>query len=185
MAGTKPPVKDEVLRSVISSLARQHYLPAKPGSKPDLALMIWWGSVNPLIDEMEANEDDVGPTQVFFNKREMLALVGAFKANAFFKFDTDQLKEAATDDRYFILIAAYDFPALERKERKLLWSARMSTESTGRAPAEIFPLLAASGAAAFGRDTAPAVLDTSKPIKRPEVEMGPAEVIEVTEEKRP
>lgn len=186
MAGTKSPSKDDVLQAVITALARENYLLAKPGSKPDLALMIWWGSVNPLVDEMEANEGDLAPTQVFFNKREMLALVGAFKADVFFKFDADQLKEAATDDRYFILIAAYDFAALEKRERKLLWSARMSTESTGRAPDEIFPVLAASGTAVFGRDTAPTVLDASRPIKRPEVELGPTKVVDVlAEEKKP
>lgn len=179
MAGTKSPSKDDVLQAVITALARENYLLVKPGSKPDLALTIWWGSLNPLVDEMEANEGDLAPTQVFFNKREMLALVGAFKADAFFKFDSDQLREAATDDRYFILIAAYDFAALEKKEKKLVWSARMSTESTGRSPEETFPLLAASGAAVFGRNTVPAVLDTSKPIKRPEIKIGPTEVIEV------
>lgn len=186
VGGTKPPVENDVLQALVKALAQEHYLIAKPGTTPELMLVLWWGSINPLVDEMEQNVDEVAPTQIFYNQREMLSLVGAFKADAFFKFDSDQLKEAARDDRYFILIGAYNFAAAEKKKRKLLWSARMSTESTGRAPDKIFPILAASGAAVFGRDTAPALLDTSKPIKSPEIEMGPTTIVdELAEDKKP
>jgi hypothetical protein len=184
MDGTKPPAEAEVVEAVVKALAQEHYLLMKPGSTPDLMLVIWWGRINPLIDEMPQNEGEVAPTRVFINTREMMALVGAFKADAFFKFDPDQLREAARDDRYFLLIGAFDFAAMARKEKKLLWSARMSTESTGRSPDEIFPLLAASGAAVFGRDTAPALLDTSPPAKTPKVELGPLEFIEVLPEEK-
>lgn len=186
MAGTKPPAEAEVVQAVRKALAREHYLVMKPDSVPDLVLVIWWGTINPLIDTMEANEDDVAPTEVFANTREMMALVGAFKMEAPTRSDWAQLKEAARDDRYFIFIAAYDFAAATRQERKLLWSARMSTESTGRTPEEVFPLLAASGAAVFGRDTAPAEHDTSEPVKTPSVELAPLEVIEMLgQEKKP
>lgn len=186
MGGTKPPAETEVVQAVTQALAREHYLVMKPGSTPDLMLVIWWGMINPLIDEMEPNEDDVAPTQVFANTREMMALVGAFKTDTLFRSDWNRLKEAARDDRYFILVGAYDFAAAARQERKLLWSARMSTESAGRAPDEIFPLLAASGAVVFGRDTAPVLHDTSEPVKTPSVELAPLEVIEMLgQEKKP
>lgn len=185
-AGTKPPPEAEVRAAVVAALSRQHYLMMQPDSTPDLMLVIWWGQVNPVIDVMEANEDDVAPTEVFLNTREMMALVGAFKTRTVSKSDAKELKLAARDDRYFILVAAYDFAAAKRKERKLLWTARMSTESTGRGPDEIFPLLAASGAAVFGRDTTPSRQDTSTPPKIPTVELAPIELIEVLpEEKKP
>jgi hypothetical protein len=179
MAGTKPPPEAEVVQAIVKALAREHYLMMKPGSTPDLMLVIWWGRINPLIDVMEANEDDVAPTEVFVNTREMMALIGAFKGKGLSRSDWKDLKDTARDDRYFILVAAYDYAAAERKERKLLWSARMSTESTGRTPEEIFPVLAASGAGIFGRDTAPTVQDTSDPNKIRKVELAPFEVIEM------
>ena len=185
--GTKPPAEDEVVSAVVGALAREHYLMMKPGTTPDIMLVIWWGMINPQIDEMEHNVvDEVAPTRVFVNTREMMALIGAFKGKGLSRSDWKDLKDTAQDDRYFILVAAYDYAAAERKERKLLWTARMSTESTGRTPDEVFPLLAASGAAAFGRDTAPTLQDTSDANKIPKVELAPFEVIEVLPgEKKP
>ncbi len=178
MAGVHPPSSNEVLRAVAKALAQENYLLVRPGVKPDLMMVIWWGCMNPLVEEFEQTEEEVAPTKVFFNMREMLALVGAFKADVGVERVRNDLRQAANDDRYFIVVGAYDFAAVEKHERKLLWSARMSTESTGRSPEEIFPLLAASGAAVFGRETKPGVIDTAQQMKGTRVDLGELQVIE-------
>jgi hypothetical protein len=190
VAGVQPPPTNEVLRAVAKALAQDNYLLVRPGLKPDLVMVIWWGCLNPLIDKMELAEEaeeGVAPTVVdlFFNKREMAGLVGAFKGDDGFRRKRDSLTEATYDDRYFILVGAYDFAAAEKRERKLLWTARMSTESVGRSPAEVFPLLAASGVAVFGRETKPGIIDTARPVKGTRVDLGELQVIESLTRDRP
>lgn len=183
MAGDHPPPQTEVLRAVAESLARDHYLLIRPGMKPDLVMVIWWGSMNPMIDEMPLAEDsetaeEATTIELFQNKREMIGLVGALKGDPGFRRRRDTIGEAIYDDRYFIVVGAYEFAAAEKREKKLLWSARMSTESAGRSPEQVFPLLAASGAAVFGRETLPGVIDTAKAIKGTRVDLGELQVIE-------
>lgn len=180
VAGDHPPSSTEVLRSVAKALAQENYLLVRPGMKPDLVMVIWWGCMNPLIDEFELAEEGPEGTKVdlFFNKREMMGLVGAFKGDAGFRRRRDSFMDAAYDDRYFIVVGAYDFVAAEKQERKLLWTARMSTESTGRSPEQVFPLLAASGMSVFGRETKPGIVDTASALKGTRVDLGELQVIE-------
>jgi hypothetical protein len=62
--------------------------------------------------------------------------------------------EAAGDERYFILVSAYDY-AVYAKEgaKRLLWRTQMSVPSHGLVPEQAWPMLVAAGAPLFGRDT--------------------------------
>jgi len=172
IAGEKQPAKNDVSHALAVALAKQHYLLMDAQHAPGQLLVFWWGSMNPQIEDFGSND----PTQqVFFNEREMLALVGAYKTTKLAPWDSDRLRTAARDDRYFVIVMAFDFAAARRHEKKLLWMAKMSTESVGTDLPAVFPALIASGGPAFGRDTAPGWIDSGQPPKEEKVILGPAE----------
>ncbi len=180
VAGEKVPVKNEVLRTLAVALAKQHYLVMDAAHPPEQVLVFWWGSMNPEIQDFGSND----PTeQVFFNEREMLALVGAHKADRLARWDQDDLRTAARDDRYFVILMAFDFAASRQRQKKLLWMARMSTEATGTDLPSVIPALAASGAPAFGRDTSPDWVDSGK-VRESSVILAPLEVKGTVPEKK-
>lgn len=172
-AGEKQPAKDAVSHALAIALARQHYFVMSARHPPDQLLVFWWGSMNPEIQDFGSND----PTErVFFNEREMLALVGAYKADRVARWDTESLLTAARDDRYFVLVMAFDFAAARQHQKKLLWMVKMSTEAAGTDLPTVIPALVASGGPAFGRDTSPVWIDSSQAQKDGTVKIGPIEV---------
>ena len=182
IAGEKaPPPKNEVLHTLAVALAKQRYLVMNAQHPPEQLLVFWWGSMNPEIQDFGSND----PTeQVFFNQREMLALVGAYKAERLAPWEGQDLRTAARDDRYFAILLAFDFAAARQHQKKLLWMAKMSTASVGTDLATVIPALAASGGPAFGRDTPPSWVDSAKSLKEGHVVLAPIELKEVVPEKK-
>jgi hypothetical protein len=171
-AGETVPEKNAVLHTLAKELAKQHYFVTSEQHPPDQVLVFWWGSMNPEVQDFGSND----PTeQVFFNQREMLALVGAYKASAVSPWQADDLRTAARDDRYFIVLMAFDFAAAQQRQKKLLWMAKMSTDSVGTSLPEVIPALVASGGPAFGRDTPPSFVDSEQALKG-KVILAPMEV---------
>lgn len=173
-AGEKVPVKNEVLRTLAVALAKQHYLVMDATHPPEQLMVFWWGSMNPEIQDFGSDD----PTeQVFFNKREMLALVGAYKADRLTPWASEDLQTAARDDRYFVILMAFDYAAARQRQKKLLWMAKMSTAAVGTDLPSVIPALAASGRPAFGRDTTPDWVDSGK-VREGSVIIAPLEVKE-------
>lgn len=178
VAGEKQPPKNDVSHALAVALARQGYRVMDAQHPPEQLLVFWWGSMNPKIDDFSTGDPDEMPNQVFFNEREMLALVGAYKADSLAPWESHDLRTAAREDRYFVIVLAFDFEAARKHEKKLLWMAKMSTESLGRTLTETFPALIASGGPAFGQDTKPGWVDSSQPLKQGKVIVAPLEVKE-------
>jgi hypothetical protein len=64
------------------------------------------------------------------------------------------LIEATLENRYFIVITAYDFAATVHQKKKVpLWQAKMSVPSAGVAFDDVTPALIAAGGPLFGRET--------------------------------
>lgn len=181
-AGEKPPPeKNGVSHTLAVALAKQHYLLMTPEHPPTQLLVFWWGSMNPEIQDFGSSD----PTeQVFFNKREMMALVGAYKLDAPFGARVDDVKAAATQDRYFVVVMAFDYAAATKHQKQLLWMAKMSTAGHGTDLAAVIPALMASGAPAFGRDTQPDIVDSANLLKEGTVNIAPLEVKETVPEKK-
>lgn len=182
IAGEKPPPKkNDVSHTLAVALAKQHYLVMDAAHPPDQVLVFWWGSMNPEIQDFGSNDP---LDQVFFNEREMLALVGAYKTQMMPYWQTADIKTAARDDRYFVIVMAFDFAAAKQRQKKLLWMAKMSTPSLGTDLGTVIPALVASGASAFGRDTMPTVLDSSQVLKEGKVTIAPLEIKGTVPEKK-
>lgn len=148
---TKPPVTT-VVHLLAKTLAQEHYFViSKAHPQPDILLAFHWGYMNPEIDDMG---DPENPQKVFYNQNEMLALVGGQTLGMLdLNFEKEAVMQGAEDDRYFIVVSAYDFAAAKQHKKVLLWQARMSTPSVGVTLGEVLPSLIASGGPMFGRET--------------------------------
>ena len=131
--------------------------------------------MNPEIQDFGSN---VPTQQVFFNEREMLALVGAYKMQTLAPWDASGLRTAARDDRYFVIVLAFDAVAARQHQKKLLWMAKMSAPSVGTDLPAVIPALIAMGGPAFGQDTKPMVMDSSRVQKEGQVILAPMQVKE-------
>lgn len=154
IAGEKsPPPNPAVAKLLAKALAAQHYFVLGPQTAtPTLVLVFHWGYLNPQIDD---TGDPDNPQTVFWNQKEMLALVaGNTLANVgAFGFEREDILQNAREERYFVIVSAYDFAAAKEKKKVLLWRAKMSTPSNRVSLAEVIGPLIAAGGPRFGRET--------------------------------
>lgn len=177
IAGEEPPKREELVRQLGRALAKEGYVlqalrPDANTTTPALIITIEWGYLNPVVSNHGALDLSTGeggtmspsalrndPTQAEstdMNQNEMIALVAgaAIRRQAqFTESDWAKLRDAVAEDRYFIVLCAYDFQASLKGEQKLLWQARMSTPRQGVWMNDVVPALVAAGAPLFGRQT--------------------------------
>lgn len=170
-AGEKPPPRLLVLQQLAKTLAAQGYLVI--GSKtpsPTVLLVFHWGSMNPQIDEFGDMED---PQKLFYNQREMVSLVGGHTlGNLDLWSEREAVMQGAEDDRYFVVVTAFDFAAAQRKQKMLLWRAKMSTGSAGFSMEDVVAALITSGGPHFGRETLRPAWETAPAANRGKVNLG-------------
>jgi len=167
---------------------------------PSLILAFEWGYLNPstlnfgLMDLTTGEGGTLAPSEIQsksslatgtadFNQAEMVTLVAgsalaaqlaAAGSTGLSQIEWDKIRNAATEDRYFIIVSAFDFAASLKGEQRLLWRARMSTERQGVWMSDVLAALVTVGAPKFGRETGPAFADI--PITRGTVKLGPMEI---------
>lgn len=153
---TKPP-PNSVAKLLAKALASEHYYVTDMKTKaPSLILVFHWGYMNPQIDETPSAADSTISDQIFWNQKEMLGLVaGNTLANiGVFSFQREDIIQAAREDRYFVVVSAFDFAAAAKEKKKvLLWQAKMSTPSNRVSLAEVIPSMISAGGPHFGRET--------------------------------
>jgi hypothetical protein len=188
IANEKPPAPADVAQVLYRSLAPQHYLPATDQSLPSVLLIYHWGLLN--RDSIEIRSSlSLGP-----NERARIALVTTARYARmieqdllderttremhartwipyFLNFRERDMLDLSRDDRYFVIVSAYDYAALANHHAKLLWRAKMSARSAGAAMATALPALLRTGAPYFGQN-----LDEPQIVKASEVPAGRVEV---------
>ena len=140
---------------------------------PSLILAIHWGYMNPEIEDFGAPDD---PTQkVFFNQNQMLALVGGNTLNNLdLDFEREEVMQGAEQDRYFVVVSAYDFAPYARSHKKiLLWQAKMSVPSNGVIFEQVLGPLVQVGGPMFGRETTRPKMVMAPVTPEGKVEVGP------------
>ncbi|MBI5382594.1 MAG: hypothetical protein HZA31_11895 [Opitutae bacterium] len=173
-----------IARQLARALAGQHYLVKGPTTPaPSLLLVFSWGYLNPRIDDDPTDRDEPD-AKIFWDQSDMQALV----AGNTFKtlgagFERQDIIEATRDDRYFVIVTAYDYAEFQQKKRKLLWMAKMSTPSNCGTLAEVIPALINSGAPYFGRETTRPQSVTAPIAREGKVEIGIPVVMPDTPEK--
>ena len=184
IAGVNPPPAIAVTQALSAALASQHYLPAPATSAPSFLLVYHWGLLNRDTHQIRSI------FKIQPNLKARIGLVAASKYAQRMEEDimdrrqpvsvhipildpTEQnLLQLAGDDRYFVIVSAYDFAALTRRETKLLWRFKVSTRSAGAAMAEALPTLLRGGAPYFGRDLADTQYATEPLVPEGRAEVG-------------
>jgi len=89
------------------------------------------------------------------NRPQMLGLVaGNTLGNIGLDFEREEIIQATDDDRYFVVLSAYDFKVYQKSHKKvLLWQAKMSIPSNHVTMDEVIPALIKAGGPMFGRET--------------------------------
>lgn len=194
IAGEEPLTFKETWPLLRKALASQGYLMAtKDSPTPTLILTLHWGAMNPdrvesqlrMSDGEESEPESAG--EVILNMREMLILTGgAHNYDSHLQFEQDVARERASEDRYFVIITAYDMAAaMEPKRRKQhLWNTILSVPSARTSlAASIGPMLTA-GASSIGRhQEQPTEVDIALPQGR--VDIGTPIVVDHPTESAP
>jgi hypothetical protein len=164
---------------------------------PAIIIVITYGSANLDTMEVAANpppaveignpqpgeEPPPPPPETFitqFNRREMMTLIGADKANRSMLDASQiaQINDAGASSRGYIVIGALDVETLvKKKEQKLLWRTRMSIETLRHPLPDSLGVMLASAAPYFGREAPLPVLITEADRRKANVEVGTPYVV--------
>jgi len=162
VAGEPPPPSPlEVAHLVAVELARQGYFASKAQTvrnhlvldpPPTLVIAVHWGCLNPVNQDLGSPID---PNPVTFNQDDMMALVGGDTLNNLdLNFEREGVIQAAEQNRYFVVLTAFDLRAYQKTHRRIkLWQAKMSVPSNAVTLDAVLPTLVKAGGPFFGRET--------------------------------
>jgi len=132
------------------------------------------------LEEKERDESDMKTAMLLGFDAELAATAGAPGTSAL-KLHRDDLITEVEEDRYFIVLMAYDFDALwKHKRHKLLWSTRFSVRSRGTNFGEVLPGMVKQASQYFGLNSG-GLLHKELPLGR--VDVGPVKSLGVVPEK--
>ena len=201
--GEEPPPKRNMVHDLAVALAAQGYrvtqeieVPAnakassRPGETspatvralsppPALLLVFSWGSLRP--EKLDAGADFTfnAPPSVL-NQNQMIGLTAGKNFDSIVDFGTrtEEIWDGVQDDRFYVMVSAYDFEAYNQKHKKvLLWVTKMSLPAADVTMAEVLPALIKVGGPLFGRETiGPKVVDVPN-VREGRVEVGTPTVV--------
>jgi hypothetical protein len=159
IAGEKMPDPTVLKYEIARALHSQGFLLTRVGGpRPQIAILYSYGTANLStvdLDDTDPTTGETTTTTISFNRREIAALVGAFKADRhlLMSSEADRINEAARDNRLYVFIAAFDVEALAKKQHRIIWRTRISIDSRRRTLPESLPVMLASAAPYFGTET--------------------------------
>ena len=197
-----PPPPTELLEAMVKSLQLAGYAPATPDHPPTVMLVQHWGSHN-RVDDVVLEEID--PTLAVKNFARRAKLIGGealasalakayeqdlmsppgFSSGSFSRLaqlrDSSPtmrfLLDQARDDVYFVIATAYDYAAMARSERRLLWRTNMTVNARGVSMKQTLPSVIATATPYFGRETKDALAIAARALPEGKVELGELRVI--------
>jgi hypothetical protein len=159
VAGEKPPTSAQVAEAFRDGLAAAHHTVGTT-SDPALVLVYNWGVIRKDSFQIAPN-NDVTP-----NHRARLNLVAPsrtvdrvasdvvnrrYRMPSYMTIEERDALTYAQDDRYFVVVAAYDYAALLRGESVLRWRTRLSAATNSGSMDVVIPALIRNGAGFLGR----------------------------------
>jgi hypothetical protein len=168
IANEKPPAAAAVAQALRGTLVSQSYLPATAQSAPSLLIVYHWGllrrdsqqirntfKIQPNLKAriaLIATNKQAGEVESLLLDRRMVRLNPTFRSPGFIGLKESDLLDLVEDDRYFVVVSAYDFSAFSHRETKLLWRLKVSARTPGESMAEVLPALLRGGALYLGRN---------------------------------
>ena len=183
IAGEHPPTPATIAQTLAAALASQHYLPASGGPAPSLLLIYHWGRLNRDTTQIR-NSMHLQP-----NLLARIALVAPPKYARRMEEDLldrrqpvsmhipildpreRDLLQLVADNRYFVVVSAYDYASVTQNAAKLAWRLKLSTATAGVAMDKALPTLLRGGATFFGRS-----LDDTQYVREPVAPEGRVDV---------
>ncbi len=193
-AGEKPISRQLVDQTMLKILAKQGYLPAAPGQRPDVILAWTWGTLN-----VEILHSGNGSFVRQINEPRLLRFLGGAKlglisshGNPFPELtlhpgliplsgSARNLIDASKDDLYIAAISAYAINQRDPKHPALLWNTRISAPSRGFWMPEALPAMLAIASPYVGRETSKPVWIRATEKFKPEIHLGDMRVVEYLE----
>lgn len=164
IAGERPPKPAVVANALFHALASQHYVQATSAHPPSLVIIYHWGllrrdtyqirSIFQIQPNLRARIYLVAPTK--YAKRMVRDIMDRRQPGLVHIpiLDPDEitLLQLAHDNRYFVIVSAYDYPSVVSGRARLLWRTKMSTLSVSASMSDALPALLRGGANYFGRN---------------------------------
>ncbi len=190
IAGENPPPPSAVASALDQSLASQHYLPATAEHAPSLVLTYHWGlldrdsfqirSAFQIQPNLRARIYLVAPKSYAHRMVEdiMDRRQPGFARIPIIDPEEQTLLQMAHDNRYFVILSAYDYASVVRGKADLVWRVQMSTDSAGHSMRDALPALLRGAAPYFGRNYNEALTVTPSVVPSGHVEVGTPKVKE-------
>lgn len=180
----------DILKTLRPALEARNFRFAKAtdyADDVDLLLVVHYGNTVPEVEDVfisseEGDEDSfeqVDPRSRFRISR-ILGTTEMYELPTFFS-RRDELFSITDEDRYFIVVIAYDFQKLRTGIKEMLWRTRLSVPDRRIDFDEALPVFARAGAQSFGLPEMEAV-ENWQEIVEGDVTVGEIEVIGVVEE---
>jgi len=169
IANENPPGAAAVAQALQRELAEVRYQPATGPATPTLLFIYHWGL---LCRDSHASENGntIDPNlharlslittgsqdraiETYILDRELTGRINpAFRSPLFLNFPERDALSLSHDDRYFVVLSAYDFRSVSQRQPNLLWRVKMSTLGVGVSMADALPTLLHGGAPFLGRN---------------------------------
>jgi hypothetical protein len=125
------------------------------------------------IEEKMRDESDMKTAMLLGYDNELADMGGADQAPTALRLHRQDLITEVEEDRYFVVLMAYDFEALwEHKKHKLLWVVRFSVRARGTNFNEVLPAMVDQASDYFGRNSGGLL---RKPLPEGHVDIGPVQ----------
>jgi hypothetical protein len=175
-------------------LAAENYLPTGDRKLAGLLIVIYWGRtigtnafagspIKSILYGPDEDEIDLSNAELLgFNSEGMFGegLANSVRANILKEVHSGIL-DAVKDDRYFVIVQAYDFSAAWKvNKNRLLWETRFSLSQRRHDFGKDLPRMAKVAAQYFGQDSHGLV---QKPIPEGHVDVGPLKSLGTMQEK--
>ncbi len=170
VAGDPAPTPGEIGQALRSALQADGFIAAERGGLPDVLIVYHWGV---LHTGGRGGHPGVSSIDSLFRARLYLTaptrvaedIEGSLSRHQTVNWTQDRQDafQLARGDRYFVIVSAYDYPALDKNQAVLLWRTRISSRASGPSMRETLPALIAAGQGYFGRN-ADSSVDVSAPL---------------------
>ena len=144
--GDQVPNPHDVVRAIAPQLARAGYFVVDGAHpRPDVVIDLAWGKIAKTDFPDERNQDQRYALSLGRTAMDVLMPEA---------FGHDEFMEATRDERYFLVVTAYDYAAYENTHKNvILWKAKMSVPTSGAFLADVILPLARAGGPQFGKET--------------------------------
>lgn len=182
--GDREPDIEQLNRYVAEILAKQGYLPAPPGTEPELLLVLQWGYITPGSENLlwflgydarndvaaQDNPNMLGP-EVW--RRGMRSS------------EIDTILQDSQHPIYGIIVTAFDFKTARTPEPVPYWQTRIGLPANGKSMASALPVMVTAAGPAIGRPSDKPVFVSADVAREGQVRLGELQFLDFEGNKRP